>query len=111
MLRPEKSVQDHHNGGAALLIFNQNDETLRFSVIDGQHRINGAYLAVKIREEQYPGVRWELPAEIFLDLDKVDEPPRHQAQIFIDVNFNQKRVDRSLVADLFPNSERRSRAS
>ena len=30
MLRPEKSVQDHHNGGAALLIFNQNDETLRF---------------------------------------------------------------------------------
>ena len=46
--------------------------------------------------------RWEIPAEIFIDLDELGEPPRHQAQIFIDVNFYQKKVDRSLVADLFP---------
>src|SRR5204863_7414429 len=45
---------------------------------------------------------WEIPAEIFIDLDKPNAPPRHQAQIFIDVNFYQKKVDRSLVADLFP---------
>jgi hypothetical protein len=37
-----------------------------------------------------------------LDFYKRGEPPRHQAQIFIDVNFYQKKVDRSLVADLFP---------
>ena len=45
---------------------------------------------------------WEIPAEIFIDLDAPGEPPRRQAQIFIDVNYYQKRVDRSLVADLFP---------
>jgi hypothetical protein len=47
-------------------------------------------------------VRWELPAQVFLDLDKPENPPRFQAQIFIDVNYYQKKVDRSLVADLFP---------
>jgi hypothetical protein len=57
---------------------------------------------MKIRQEEKPGDKWEIPAEIFLDLDDPNEPPRHQAQIFIDVNFYQKKVDRSLVADLFP---------
>ena len=38
---------------------------------------------------------------MFLDLDPPGKPQR-QAQIFIDVNFNQKKVDRSLVADLYP---------
>ena len=47
-------------------------------------------------------MKWEIPAEIFIDLDKAGSPPRNQAQIFIDVNFYQKKVDRSLVADLFP---------
>lgn len=72
------------------------------SVIDGQHRINGAYFAVCILREELPNEEWQIPAEIFIDLDKRGEPPRHQAQIFIDVNFYQKKVDRSLVADLFP---------
>ena len=45
--------------------------------------------------------------EIFIDLDQPDAPPRHQAQIFIDVNFYQKKVDRSLVADLFPTARGR----
>lgn len=89
-------------GEAAHLIFDENNRDLRFSVIDGQHRINGAYLALKIRQEQKPGEQWEIPAEVFLDLDERGAPPRHQAQIFIDVNFYQKKVDRSLVADLFP---------
>jgi len=43
-----------------------------------------------------------MPAEIFLDLDPAGAKPRRQAQIFIDVNLHQKKVDRSLVADLFP---------
>ena len=96
-------VEPHRTGPeAAILVFDENDKTLNFSVIDGQHRINGAFFALKIRREADPGVEWEIPAEVFLDLDKPTDPPRQQAQIFIDVNFYQKKVDRSLVADLFP---------
>ena len=88
--------------GAANLVFDETDKDLHFSVIDGQHRINGAYFAVCLLREEEPNVKWEIPAEIFIDLDPLRAPPRHQAQIFIDVNFYQKKVDRSLVADLFP---------
>jgi hypothetical protein len=87
---------------AATLLFDENDKALNFSVIDGQHRINGAFLALKILREENKEAIWEIPAEIFLDLDLPREAPRRQAQIFIDVNFNQKKVDKSLVADLFP---------
>lgn len=59
-------------------------------------------MAIKLLQEKDKNVKWELPAEVFLDLDPKDQPPRLQAQIFIDVNFYQKKVDRSLVADLFP---------
>ena len=89
-------------GEAAKLIFDEQNKSLQFSVIDGQHRINGAYLALKILQEEKPDNKLEIPAEVFLDLDEANSPPRHQAQIFIDVNFYQKKVDRSLVADLFP---------
>jgi hypothetical protein len=88
--------------GVANLVFDENSTSLDFSVIDGQHRINGAYFAVCLLREEAPDEKWDIPAEIFIDLDKSGEPPRHQAQIFIDVNFYQKKVDRSLVADLFP---------
>jgi DGQHR domain-containing protein len=88
--------------GAAHLIIDEKSKQLNLSVIDGQHRVNGAYLAVKILQEEKPEVIWEIPSEIFLELDLPGEPPRRQAQIFIDVNFYQKKVDRSLVADLFP---------
>ena len=83
------------------LTLDENDPSLVFSVIDGQHRINGAYFAVKLRQERDPAAEWQIPAEVFLDLDAPNEV-RKQAQIFIDVNYNQKRVDRSLVADLYP---------
>ncbi len=88
--------------GAAHLVFNEKDAELNFSVIDGQHRINGAYLAICIRREEDANFFWKIPAEVFLNLDPVGAPPRIQAQIFIDANFYQKKVDRSLVADLFP---------
>lgn len=94
-------------GETAKLSFDENDKALHFSVIDGQHRINGAYLALKIlqdsdKKDANRTTKWEIPAEIFLNLDQTGAPPQHQAQIFIDVNFYQKKVDRSLVADLFP---------
>lgn len=89
-------------GRVADLLFDENDPKLNFSVIDGQHRINGAYLAVRLLREDNPSARWDIPAEIFLDLDEPNGPPKRQAQIFIDVNVYQKKVDRSLVADLFP---------
>lgn len=98
-VKPFEGKQPHE---AATLIFDEDDTALNFSVIDGQHRINGAFLALKILQEESRAAMWEIPAEIFLDLDPPREAPRRQAQIFIDVNFNQKKVDKSLVADLFP---------
>jgi DGQHR domain-containing protein len=95
-------ITDTSQAGTAKLVFDEKDPRLNFTVIDGQHRINGAFFAIKIRRETKPSAEWDIPAEIFLDLDQRGEPPRRQAQIFIDVNFYQKKVDRSLVADLFP---------
>jgi DGQHR domain-containing protein len=109
------SVLLHVNGaklkplkdGAAKLIFDAGDKKLNFSVIDGQHRINGAFFALCILREKKSTAKWEIPCEIFRDLDREGKPPRRQAQIFIDVNFYQKKVDRSLVADLFPTARSR----
>ncbi len=97
-----KGITIPREHGAARLVFDENDNKLNFSVIDGQHRINGAYFAIQIKREKDQNARWEIPAEVFLDLDQANDPPRIQAQIFIDVNFYQKKVDRSLVADLYP---------
>jgi DGQHR domain-containing protein len=94
-------------GGAGNLSFDENNSKLNFSVIDGQHRINGAFFALSILRERTRDAAWQIPCEIFLDLDRADQPPRRQAQIFIDVNFYQKKVDRSLVADLFPTARGR----
>jgi DGQHR domain-containing protein len=96
--------------GTGTLMFGDDDRNVLFSVIDGQHRINGAYFAVKLRQEKDAKAVWQIPAEVFLDLDAPNEPPRKQAQIFIDVNFNQKKVDRSLVADLYPTARGREEA-
>jgi|SRR5579859_697304 len=103
-------AQPTNEDGAGILTFDENSASLSFSVIDGQHRINGAYFAVKLLQEKSPNAKWEIPAEVFLDLDGPNEPPRKQAQIFIDVNFNQKKVDRSLVADLYPTARGRREA-
>jgi DGQHR domain-containing protein len=109
-IQPEngaKSRRRPSEPGIAQLTFDEKDPLLKFSVIDGQHRINGAFLAVRILAEEKQDVKWDVPAEIFLDLDPRNDPPRKQAQIFIDVNFYQKKVDRSLVADLFPTARGR----
>ncbi|MBI3664340.1 MAG: DGQHR domain-containing protein [Acidobacteria bacterium] len=107
---PSQDSEEDEAGTSGTLTFDENSERLNFMVIDGQHRINGAYFAVKLLQEEKPSAKWEIPAEVFLDLDPAGEPPRKQAQIFIDVNFNQKKVDRSLVADLYPTARGRREA-
>jgi len=88
--------------GTAEIGLDPASKGFQLSVIDGQHRINGAYFALMLLRERNPKARFELPTEIFLDLDPAGAEPKRQAQIFIDVNLYQKKVDRSLVADLFP---------
>jgi len=64
------------------------DESLEVcSIIDGQHRINGFVGS---------DISMELPCSIFIDL-----PPSLQALIFATINFNQKKVDKSLAYQLF----------
>jgi DGQHR domain-containing protein len=89
-------------GGTAEIGLNPSAKAFQLTVIDGQHRVNGAYFALVLRRKNDPNAKFEIPAEIFLDLDQAGAEPKHQAQIFIDVNLYQKKVDRSLVADLFP---------
>ena len=77
-----KSLGNDADDGPANLMFDAESKDLKFSVIDGQHRINGAYLAVRLLQEKgQPDAKWEIPAEVFLDLDGPTEAPRRQAQI------------------------------
>ncbi len=94
--------EDPEKIGSGTLKINPDSEDLAVSVIDGQHRINGSYLALMVKRETDHTAEFDLPAQVFIDLDQPKSSPRKQAQIFIDVNFYQKKVDRSLVADLFP---------
>jgi len=61
------------------------------SVIDGQHRLAGFDFAEKSDRSLM-----QLPCAVFLDL-----PKAYQANIFATINFNQKRVDKSLAYQLF----------
>lgn len=64
------------------------DENLKIcSIIDGQHRINGFRAS---------GLQMKLPCSVFIDL-----PPSLQAYVFSTINFNQKKVDKSLAYQLF----------
>lgn len=94
---PSKTVD-----GTAEIGLDPSAKEFQLAVIDGQHRVNGAYFALMLRRKTDPDAKFEIPAEIFLDLDPSGAEPKRQAQIFIDVNLYQKKVDRSLVADLFP---------
>jgi DGQHR domain-containing protein len=94
--------QDRPAKGTAELELCPTSTDFYLTVIDGQHRINGAFLALRLRQKTHANAKWLIPAEVFLNLDPPKSPPVRQAQIFIDVNQNQKKVDRSLVADLFP---------
>lgn len=60
------------------------------SIIDGQHRLNGFLHASEDRQAM------ELLCAVYLDI-----PHPYQAYIFATINFNQKKVDRSLAYELF----------
>jgi DNA phosphorothioation-associated DGQHR protein 1 len=60
------------------------------SIIDGQHRLKGF-------EKAAPSMRsLELLCSVYLDL-----PAQYQAYLFATINFNQKKVDKSLAYQLF----------
>lgn len=96
------SYVEDNLAGTADLGLDPRTKDFFLRVIDGQHRVNGAYFALSILREKKPKAKFEVPTEVFIDLDPAGERPVRQAQIFIDVNLYQKKVDRSLVADLFP---------
>lgn len=59
-------------------------------IVDGQHRLDGFQYANPERQEM------EMLCAVYLDL-----PLPYQAYLFATINFNQKKVDRSLAYQLF----------
>ncbi len=59
-------------------------------IVDGQHRLHGFKYATKDRKAM------PLLCSVYLDL-----PSAFQAYLFATINFNQKKVDRSLAYELF----------
>lgn len=62
------------------------------SIIDGQHRLH----AFELLEPEAPHRDMELLCVVFLEL-----PTPYHAYVFATINFNQKKVDRSLAYELF----------
>lgn len=62
------------------------------SIIDGQHRLH----AFRLLEAETPHRNMELLCVVFLEL-----PTPYHAYVFATINFNQKKVDRSLAYELF----------
>jgi DNA phosphorothioation-associated DGQHR protein 1 len=60
------------------------------SIVDGQHRLHG------FQEASAEKLDMQVPCSIYFDL-----PNPYQAYLFATINFNQKRVDRSLAYQLF----------
>ena len=60
------------------------------AIIDGQHRLGGFRFALNVAPKM------DLLCAIYLDL-----PTPFQAYLFATINFNQKRVDKSLAYELF----------
>ncbi|MBE5841223.1 MAG: DGQHR domain-containing protein [Butyrivibrio sp.] len=71
-------------------------EGVKLSVVDGQHRIYG------IIESNLPK-DYELPVVFMFDITQEEE-----AYVFSTINFNQKKVDKSLIYDLFDVYQTRS---
>lgn len=70
------------------LYINVPDESLKLAaIVDGQHRINGFYET---------NVEMDIPCSVYFEL-----LPSLQAFLFATINFNQKKVDKSLAYQLF----------
>ncbi|WP_290570277.1 DGQHR domain-containing protein [Idiomarina sp.] len=62
------------------------------SIIDGQHRLEGIKRAIK----DNPDVDFDVLCAVFIDL-----PFPQQAEIFTSINYNQRKVDKSVAYELF----------
>ncbi len=71
-------------------------------VIDGQHRVEGLRSAGGEIKGSHAG-EFEIPLVFMFDLT-----PEIMARIFVTINSNQRKVDSSLISDLFGLSSRRS---
>ncbi len=71
-------------------------------VIDGQHRIEGLRAAGADSQDSTLA-SFEVPLAFMFDLS-----PELMARIFVTINANQRKVDSSLISDLFGLSSRRS---
>ncbi len=80
-------IEESRSGCSQLVI----PQKLRLAaVIDGQHRLMGFENIVS----DFPD--FELPCAVYLDL-----PVPYQAYVFAVINFNQKKVDKSLAYEMF----------
>lgn len=71
-------------------------------IVDGQHRIEGLRLAGAASEKsELSG--FNIPFVFMFDLS-----PEDMAKIFVTINSTQRKVDKSLISDLFGLSSRRS---
>ncbi|WP_430600532.1 hypothetical protein IGI84_003073 [Enterococcus sp. DIV0008] len=68
-------------------------DEVKFTIIDGQHRLAGLVEAFK---ETYNDM--EMPVTLILDADL-----SVATQLFIDINGNQRKVNKSMVYDLYDN--------
>lgn len=70
-------------------------DSARFTIIDGQHRLLGIanYISDNAHDDSI-----ELPIILLADIDLAEA-----TKIFIDINSNQKKVNRSIVYDLYSN--------
>jgi DNA phosphorothioation-associated DGQHR protein 1 len=84
------TVKDSGNGFWNISIPSQ--ELPCASIIDGQHRLH----AFQHLPENAPERAMELLCVVFLEL-----PTPYHAYVFATINFNQKKVDRSLAYELF----------
>jgi DNA phosphorothioation-associated DGQHR protein 1 len=84
------SAEEDSNGNWKVIIPSLELETA--SIIDGQHRLH----AFEKLPKDAPERAMELLCVVFLEL-----PVPYHAYVFATINFNQKKVDRSLAYELF----------
>lgn len=72
------------------------DEKVRFTIVDGQHRLLG--IARYFEKYHISDVDIEIPVMLLPDSDLPQA-----TRVFIDINANQRKVNKSIVYDLYSN--------
>lgn len=89
----EESLIEYYNDTNELQF---SDENTKFTIIDGQHRLLGIARYAEKYSQDISNI--ELPIMLFPDIDL-----QNATKLFIDINANQKKVNKSLVFDLYGN--------